>query len=131
MTTQLLVLDQSNFFEWLLDMRANLRLKDLWRFGSNDTGHTADYTEFDARLHRLAADHLTPYICTSVKRLLDLDDFDDSYEMLRHLRDICLPTTDPTLVPLIDAILRIESGGHEFPVEQPELQETAGGDNCW
>ena len=118
MATCFLVLDKNNFFEWLLDMRANLRLKDLWRFGSQDTGLTAEYTEFDARLHRQAADHLTPFISSSVKRLLDFDDFDDSYEMLRHLRDICLPTTHPSLVPLIDAILHIES--EVSPVGQPE-----------
>jgi len=92
---QIQLLIEKNFDDWLIDIRAHLRLKELWEC----TQIVSDDKESQKKIEQ-TADVMTLTISVGVKQKLVKEDFNDDYKMLRHLEILLQPSTDAEFMRL-------------------------------
>jgi len=92
---QIRLLTEENFGDWLIDIRAHLRPKELWEC----TQIAPDDKESQKKTEQ-AADAMTPTISVGVKQKLIKEDFNDGYKMLRRLEALLQPSTDAEFMRL-------------------------------
>jgi len=97
-------LTEENFSDWLIDTRAHLRSKKLWKYTQElydgpeaEDGETSAATkkrkEWVEKAEE-AADLMTPTITPAVKKKLTEVEFNDGQKMLARLSTILQPATD-------------------------------------
>lgn len=95
-------LNEDNYSEWLVDVRALLRKQKLWKY----TQETPPETLTAAALVKWkdsseeAADVMTPTISGPVKQRLAADEFNCGFKMMSHLTDLYRPTGDDEFMRL-------------------------------
>ncbi len=92
---QIQLLIEKNFDDWLIDIRAHLRLKELWKC----TQIASDDKESQKKIEQ-TADVMTLTISVDVKQKLIKEDFNDDYKMLRHLEVLLQSSTDAKFMRL-------------------------------
>ena len=121
------LLTDDNYAEWLINIKAMLRTKKLWKFTQEplslgtipaDATDKAKvkkeledaYKEKEEK-HIKAADLMTIRISGPVKRKLVARDFDDGYYMLRHLQEIYALATETSFMQLLQELMALRPDG--------------------
>lgn len=96
------LLTEDNFETWIIDIRAELRDRDLWDYTQDSMPKTTTGTAVNkwAKSAMKAADAMTPNISPSIKQKLTNSEFNDDYVMLSRLTELIKPTGDAEFMPL-------------------------------
>ena len=103
-------LDDTNYSEWLVDVRAMLRKQKLWKY----TQEKASETLTPAALAKWiegsmdAADAMTPTISVHVKPRLDTGDFNCGFKMMTHVTELYRPQGDGEFMRLTKEYYTLE-----------------------
>ncbi len=101
-------LTENNFSDWLIDIRAHLRSRKLWKYTQEpvpdkDKGETATATkkrkDWQEKAEE-AADTITPTISPAIKKKLKEAEFNDGYSMLQRLSTLLQPAGDAQFMRL-------------------------------
>ncbi|KAF6239008.1 hypothetical protein HO173_002880 [Letharia columbiana] len=89
-------LTETNYSEWLIDVRALLRKQKLWKYTQETPPGTLTVTALAKwkDSSKEAADAMTPTISGPVKQRLAADEFNCGFKMMSHLADLYRPTGD-------------------------------------
>jgi hypothetical protein len=122
-----MLLEEENYNDWLIDVRALLRSKKLWQYATTPLpvrpeapGENADVATKQQHIqsiqeheelvekHTEAADLVTPLISGAVKRKLILSDFDDINQMMGHLQELYNPRSEQVFMQLIQQLFTLQ-----------------------
>ncbi|PMD15687.1 hypothetical protein NA56DRAFT_328837 [Hyaloscypha hepaticicola] len=121
-----MLLEEENYNEWLIDIRALLQSKKLWQYAKTplparpeapaedtDTATKQQYIEAiqayetEVEKHIEATDLVTPLISGNVKRKLILTDFDDINQMIAHLQELYNPASEQIFIQLFQQLFTL------------------------
>lgn len=95
-------LTETNFNEWLVDIRAHLRSHKLWQYTQtpyDEKSSEISRTEWDEKAMD-AADIMTLTITNSIKQKLKAEEFNNGYLMLQRLITLLQPTGETQFLRL-------------------------------
>ncbi|KAF2090182.1 hypothetical protein K490DRAFT_63053 [Saccharata proteae CBS 121410] len=97
-------LTANNWSEWVLDLRAFLRLKEMWNYTNQKCPDTAPFHEETVwkKQDTRCADCITPLIFSQVKSLLSPKDFDSGYTLFNKLQSLMEPAAHFERITLIN-----------------------------
>ena len=113
--TTILMLTKDNLTMWVLDIRARLRKKELWKhtqsafkpsFVLNNESTSEQRAQIEAeesewnKKTMQAADEMTPRISLEVKQMLEASHYDNGYLMLGRLYQLLQPVGDAQFMRL-------------------------------
>jgi len=87
-------LEEHNYHEWLVDIRAFLRREKLWKYTQEqpeDETSSKQQKDWEAGTVN-AADIITPTLSSSIKKRLTEDEFNNGYLMMKRLKELLEPS---------------------------------------
>ena len=95
-------LNEGNYSEWLVDIRALLRKQNLWKYTQESAPGTLTPSALAKWIESStdAADAMTPTISGLVKQRLTQDDFNCGLKMMTYITDLYRPTGDGEFIRL-------------------------------